>query len=53
MEVLLVVQAVCASLDHANLIVEFFLESEGDLILWLAVGGNPSQCRSIIFINFS
>ena len=39
-EVFLVAQAVCATLDDADFVVQSFHESKRDLVLWLAVSGD-------------
>ena len=36
----MVAQAVCASLDDTDLVVQALDESEGNLVFWLAVGGD-------------
>ena len=40
-QVFLVAQAVGAPLDDADLVVEPLHESERDLVLWLAISGDP------------
>src|ERR1700690_1869753 len=40
-EVFLIAQSVRSPLNDANLVVQSFHESERDLVLWLAVGGDP------------
>ena len=40
-QILFISQAVCTALDDANFVVQPFHESERDLILWLAIGGDP------------
>ena len=39
-QVLFVVQSVCSTLDDADLVVQSFHESEGDLVLWPTIGGD-------------
>src|SRR5713101_451076 len=40
-EVLFVAKSVCATLEDTNLVVEALDEAEGDLVLGMAVGGQP------------
>ena len=39
-QVLFVVQSVCSTLDDADLVVQSFHASEGDLVLWPTIGGD-------------
>src|SRR6188474_654906 len=39
-QVFFVAQAVGSTLDDADLVVQSFHESQGDLVLWPAIGGN-------------
>ncbi len=55
-QVFLITQAVSAPLDDADLVVESLDEAGGDLVLWMAVGGDavpvPLDHFSELFVRF-